>query len=475
MVQKRLSVRTYRIGQTLLWSFSLTFLGMVGAVDAGAQNTNPHPVRGTPPQFEIMVERNLVVVAVVVRDAKGAAVGGLRKEDFRLLDNGQPQDITGCSVEASKLQVAPAQAVPAAPLPTAATPAPPPAAPPQRFIAFFIDDLHGKPEEFWRSRDAAWRFVSTSIRPQDHLAIFSASGKHTVDFTGDQAKIHDALFHLSFRRLLSGGCPEIDDFEAYMVTKEQASDALAVLHAEAAQCTCGEGSGELGSPNPMQEKPSMMQQMGGGKNATCERISGREAESRANEIWVSSENQAKHSLQALENSVSRLAAMPGRRSLVLVSSGFLTETQGDKIDLIIDRALRREVVISSIYAPGLEAPSTDEAADQMPGLPPRLAVAKSQIKNVATAHLTSAMASLSSGTGGTFFYNDNDFDGGIRRAAAVPDVLYVLTFTPQDLKLDGKFHNLKVGVSAREHLSIQARRGYFASAATMGGAGEARQ
>ena len=51
-----------------------------------------------------MVERNLVVVAVVVRDAKGAAVGGLRKEDFRLLDNGRPQAITGFSVEASKPQ-----------------------------------------------------------------------------------------------------------------------------------------------------------------------------------------------------------------------------------------------------------------------------------------------------------------------------------------------------------------------------------
>jgi VWFA-related protein len=412
---------------------------------------------------------------VVVRDAKGAAVGGLHKADFRLLDNGQPQAITGFSVEASKPQAAPAQAAPAAPMPTAATLLPLPAAPPQRFIAFFIDDLHGKPEEFWRSRDAAWRFVSTSIRPQDHLAIFSASGKHNVDFTGNQARIHDALFHLSFRRLLSGGCPEIDEFEAYMVAKEQASDALAVLHAEAAQCTCGEGSGELDSPNPMQEKPSTMQQMGGGKNKQCERISDRDAESRANEIWVSSENQAKHSLQALENSVSRLAVMPGQRSLVLVSSGFLTEAQGDKIDLIINRALRQEVVISSIYAPGLEAPSTDEAAGESRQLPPRLAVAKDQIKNVSAAHLTSAMASLSSGTGGTFFYNDNDFDAGIRRAAAAPDVLYMLTFTPQDLKLDGKFHNLKVGVDTREHLSIQARRGYFASAATLGGAGDARQ
>jgi hypothetical protein len=40
--------------------------------------------------------------------------------------------------------------------------------------------------------------------------------------------------------------------------------------------------------------------------------------------------------------------------------------------------------------------------------------------------------------------------------------MYILAFAPQNLKLDGSFHPLKVTVSPGERLSLQARRGYWA-------------
>jgi hypothetical protein len=79
------------------------------------------------------------------------------------------------------------------------------------------------------------------------------------------------------------------------------------------------------------------------------------------------------------------------------------------------------------------------------------------------------LASLSESTGGVFFHNSNDFDEGFHQAAAVPEVYYVLTFSPADIKLDGKFHSLKVTVNRHETLEIQARRGYFASAEALAG------
>jgi hypothetical protein len=39
---------------------------------------------------------------------------------------------------------------------------------------------------------------------------------------------------------------------------------------------------------------------------------------------------------------------------------------------------------------------------------------------------------------------------------------YLLGFSPQDLKYDGKFHHLQLKVKAAERLTVQARKGYYA-------------
>src|SRR5579862_1503070 len=60
--------------------------------------------------FQIRVDTNLVVVRVSVRDAEGRPVGNLRKEDFRLFDEGKPRDITGFTVETRSPKVVEAPA-----------------------------------------------------------------------------------------------------------------------------------------------------------------------------------------------------------------------------------------------------------------------------------------------------------------------------------------------------------------------------
>jgi hypothetical protein len=91
------------------------------------------------------------------------------------------------------------------------------------------------------------------------------------------------------------------------------------------------------------------------------------------------------------------------------------------------------------------------------------------IENTGTVAAQDVLAGLSAATGGVFFHNSNDFNDGFRQAAAVPEVYYVLTFTPANIKLDGKFHALKVTLNNHERLTVQARRGYFASASGLAG------
>src|SRR5207245_10096157 len=60
--------------------------------------------RDTPTTFKVRV--NLVLVRVVVRDASGKVVPGLKKETFQLYDNRKLQMISSFSVEAPEARTA---------------------------------------------------------------------------------------------------------------------------------------------------------------------------------------------------------------------------------------------------------------------------------------------------------------------------------------------------------------------------------
>ena len=64
--------------------------------------------------------------------------------------------------------------------------------------------------------------------------------------------------------------------------------------------------------------------------------------------------------------------------------------------------------------------------------------------------------------GATRLRNNNDLDAGFRIIASVPEVSYLLGFTPQNLKFDGQFHSLKVSLLTKEHFTVLARKGYYA-------------
>ena len=71
------------------------------------------------------------------------------------------------------------------------------------------------------------------------------------------------------------------------------------------------------------------------------------------------------------------------------------------------------------------------------------------------------MAELAHGTGGTYFHNSNDLEGGFKQLTAAPEYLYVLEFSIRDVKQDGRYHRLKVKTD-QKGLIVQSRDGYFA-------------
>jgi hypothetical protein len=136
----------------------------------------------------------------------------------------------------------------------------------------------------------------------------------------------------------------------------------------------------------------------------------------------------------------------------------LSEHQPDEYDAI-DHALRANVLVNVLNARGLYTTNID-ASHQV--LDSRAERTKQTLLRESEAQQEALLSEIAADTGGTYFHNNNDLAEGFRRISTTPEVYYLLGFQPQNLKLDGSFHGLKVAIESKAGYSIEARRGYYA-------------
>jgi hypothetical protein len=164
----------------------------------------------------------------------------------------------------------------------------------------------------------------------------------------------------------------------------------------------------------------------------------------------------------LKEVVRRMSGMPGQRTIILISPGFITPLeQSEKMD-VLDRAIHGNVLINGLDARGLWTDPSLDASRPTNAHSAQFLTFKSQYDREAASAQADVLAEMAYGTGGNFFQNNNDLDEGFRRLATAPEYYYLVGFSPQNLKLDGNFHSLKVTLKLRAGLDIQARKGYYA-------------
>ncbi len=414
-------------------AFSATLTSLCAQTPQNAPEMSSHDAA---PNFTTRV--NLVLVPVVVRDRNGKAIGSLTKDDFRLFDKSKPQVIARFSIESTNH-----------PTTNTAETSNPSAESgnvsnastiPERYVAYVFDDLNITFADLARVQQAAKKHFAEHLQPSDRAGIFSTSGQNTLDFTSDRAKLEDALMRIRPKPMFGvtpNQCPDLNYYMADAIQNKNDQMALSVEIQETIVCARLDPSAT-----------SAAQQM---------------VLSAASQVLGMSEQGTRITLGVLKDVVRRMSAMPGQRLVVIASPGFLTLTSESlqlKTD-ILDRAARENVVISSVDARGLYTDSTYDASKQGSSSA-QAQILQSQYDRQAASAQADVLAELADGTGGSFFQNNNDLLAGLNRVASAPEYVYLLGFTPQNLKADGSFHKLKISLVNDKGLAVQARRGYFA-------------
>jgi VWFA-related protein len=420
-------------------SCSYLSMAMLLALPIQAQTEPEMSSHDTPATFKAKV--NLVLVPVVVRDAEGHAIGNLRQEDFQLFDKGKPQLISRFSMEKSAGQILVEKHSPEVNTPEKSGGAP--VVMPERYVAYVFDDVHLVFGDLARVRDATDRHLA-SLEATDRAAIYTTSGQTMLEFTDDRAKLHETLLRLRPRPITGSGmaeCPNVTYYMADLIQNKNDPRALQVAADEAMVC--------LGL-DPSQPG-SLIMAMQSAKSAAMRVLSAGDHETRL-------------SLNVIKEVARRMTGMPGLRNIVIVSPGFFTGTDRlqDKTE-IIDRAIRSNVIISALDARGLYTIIPDgDSSQRATMINPMSMGARVQYQTDSALTQSDVLAELAYGTGGTFFHDSNDLDEGFRRVATRPEYFYILGFSPQNLKLDGTFHNLKITLKDPRKVALQARRGYYA-------------
>lgn len=372
-----------------------------------AQSPPPSTPFEPPPDSVIRINVDLVQIDAVVTDHQGKPVSTLQAGDFRILQDGKPQDIRNFSY----ISAGPSAGAPGAAgaLPSAralGVGAPPPAGnlrPEQvrRTLAFVVDDLGLSFESAAKLRNALKKFVDQQMLPGDLVAIVrTGAGMGALQqYTSDKRLLAAAIDHVQFNALGRAGVSAFEPIPARLDTADPGIQVHGYeMHA----------SGTVG---------------------------------------------------ALAYVLGGLRELPGRKSVVLFSENLRFAPP-----YLIDRANRTSVVVNCIDPRGPQ-PVAVRAEDS----PLQLTI--QQIDAIhgqrASQVLDSreGLSALARDTGGLFLHTRIDAD--LRRVLAASEGYYLIGYHPDASTFDtrdGKvsYHKIQVEVD-RPGLTVRTRRGFLGS------------
>jgi len=426
----------------------------------------PQPLAGTPDEnkFHLSLHVNSLLVPVVVLDKRGQSLAGLSKDDFTVEDNGRKRKVIGFTVvkgapHDGKRSLDSETGVHAgAGAPDSGTQNAQPPAPRSRHIVFLFDDRHLTTADLAIVQKAATHLFDAPLPTSDDAAVLSFFGVNS-GLTRDRSALQSAIMHLAVHPAVhheKENCPDVDYYSADQIINKHNPMEFQIAVQKARQCSFSQDmvkpssnlyDGMNNASNPFQSAA-----MAAAANALAE-----------------GEEDARVSLVTIGNVVRGLSKLPGRSTLILVSPGFLTlapEAMAMKSE-VMDIAAASDVIVNALDARGLYVGNLDASeggSTSMLGLASGTTLQDHLASMQANENV---MSELAAGTGGRYFHNNNDLQGGMESLAAAPQNLYLLEISLNDVKANGAYHRLQVQID-HPGVEVMARKGYFSPKAPAG-------
>lgn len=437
-------VRT--MGRITASTLVLAAAGVVAAQAPPTPTPEPEPVGGLGFREEVQV--TVVNVDVYVRDGGGDPVRGLGQSDFRVLQNGVEMRITNFAELDREvfLQRFEEPAVPAG-VPLAEPEAPPPAEPEEVdiqpiWMVVYIDNENIHPLHRNRVLRQVREFVVENLHPPVQMMVVSyqRSLKVLQPFTDDSRAVNSALREVT---LYTGARVERDSSRRDLLDDMMEADVQ-----------------DYGRRGELDTRTGAM-------GRVYQQIMS----------WAEEQsNDLRFTLDAIEQVVGMLSGLPGRKSIVYVSSG-LPMTPGiglmhqyavtfhdnsilsrrSRVDRTRDfRSLTstangQEVSFYTVDASGLSTLDGFSAEDRY-GMDPTAA-------SIGSRDLQASLRYMADATGGLAIVNTNDISAGLGRIRddlfSYYSVGYAITSAGQD-----RVHRIEVELPGHKGHDLRYRRRY---------------
>ncbi len=430
-----------------LWGSAVGGLALVsllaapGLAGAGSEEPGSTPAASPErPTFSVGVD--VILVDAVVTDDQGRPVTGLTADDFEVREDGAPQTIT--RFEAVDLEAPSPEPAPVEPTPLSSTNQGGAAESAARSYVVVLDDLGLSLDGAVAARKAVRQFLDQGTRPGDLIVLVVPGAGLTW-----AARVPEGL-----PRVLS----ILDSVEPRRSALPEAMSAWEALQIATVRDPMAFDTvrRRLDKANQLPQMPQVFPPKTP-EEAEAYEESNRQLQkpyidAEAQRVLDLSRARRGRLFEAVSSVLGGLGPGPGRKSVLLVSEGFVHEPGLAAFRDLLAASRRTN---APLYYIDVHRLTSGMGADSRQQGDLSMATRLTQPDESAGAEV------MAEETGGFSLHNPNDVSAGVARISRESSHYYLLGYASTRPEPDGRYRKLQVEVR-RPGQSVRARKGYFA-------------